>query len=175
MNHVGLMILLIANSAPVAAAPAFGLRPGTPVRQLDIKQKLTELTFEVRPPIPNATFERYVVVAAPKVGACQIWADTRRKQTDAELNGQFSRLIKALSTLYGEPSREYNGGAGYYEMGAASFDARWSTHLPPGIESIELSRPGLGEPKPKWVSVIYTFRNWRSCKNWVPDQNTSGL
>jgi hypothetical protein len=178
-------VAVAAGLATPAHSAPFGIKAGTPISSLRVISRLGERYYVVRPPQPNTTFDKYIVDAAPGVGACRVTAETKPLAiTPAELQDRFTALRKNLSLKYGvgrgiipaEPERLMNIAPRDLDLLSDNIWKSTPEHpLPDRLGSIYLRQlHTLGE-QPRKLSLTYVFENAAQCDNFVRGQDTTGL
>lgn len=147
---------------------------------LKIVRQLSPTLVEVTVPTPNSSFIRYMVVATPKHGACQVIGVTENFETYEAAKLPFLKLRRVLTQRYGRHDPLVNSvmnvrPAFIFEDADSEWRVSKNKGLPNNLRSIMLERLATDKGRSTRVSLTYTFNNHSACLNWEPNQDRNGL
>lgn len=161
---------------------AFGIEMGLPLERLNIRYKGEANTYIVVPQ-PNDAFNKYIVLATPDGGVCEVTAVTPRIEEDDRYGtvvmARFAALSAKLAEKYGtnKPQRtnsfdksDLNSAPHYFTMSimteerivADIWSRRSNPALTPGLRSIILRVMANNWLNP-FVELKYSFTNIGDC------------
>lgn len=161
-------------------ANPFGIQRGLPVNSLKVVRQLNPTLFEVTAPNPNSSFTRYMVVATPKHGVCQVVGATENFKDYEAATLPFLKLRRVLTQRYGRHDPIVNDmlhvrPAFIFEDADSEWRVMKNKTLPHNLRSIMLERLAADKGTSTRVRLTYTFNNLSDCLNWEPYQDRSGL
>lgn len=169
----------LANERP----SAFGIEMGLPIERLNIRYRGEANTYVVVPPKPNDAFNKYIVLATPEGGVCEVTAITPRIDEDDRYGTvvmtRFNALSAKLAEKYGanKPQRtnsfdknDLNSAPHYFTMSimteerivADIWSRRSNPALTPGLRSIILRVMANSWLNP-FMELKYSFTNIGDC------------
>lgn len=161
-------------------ANPFGIPRGLPMSSLKIVRQLSPTLVEVTAPTPNSSFTRYMVLATPKHGACQVIGITDNFETYEAATLPFLKLRRVLAQRYGRHDPLVNNvmhvrPAFIFEDADSEWRVSKNKALPNNLRSIMLERLAADKGRSTRISLTYTFNNLSACLKWDPNQDRSGL
>ena len=184
---------LVWTSGGPASAQAFGLEPGTPMRNIEVVETLGDGVYTVSVPQPNAAFESYMVVATAAHGVCKVVGIGRTLRADrsgSQVRSVYDDLQSAITAKYGQPSNDFD-----FLTANALWDGpnEWSASIRqnertvatywkrPETASLADNLSGIGlvvnavNLNDTYVSLTYELSNWAECSAARRAVNNSGL
>lgn len=192
-----LIAVIVAVSAPVASAQAFGVKMGTSIAEFSAAEKIEDTgplkRYQVRTlPSPHSEFESYVLSATAAQGVCAVMGvgeDHTGDKFGVSVRGSYGELKSALTAKYGR-GKEYDfvhSGALWddsdefamsLKQGERSLAIFWSrengSDMPEDLYAISLSA-GATDSSTTYLKLTYEFANVERCRAEQTRRDNSGL